>query len=280
MLLGDYNGRGDWVGNLVAKALGNLDHMNYDETVYAHFESYLDLPPRNYVGTSLLSGRSGITSVLERSGAPSFLRTPEHSEVMRSAVLFHLPRRKRDGVMAIHIPHNRSCKSIIERALREEFSESDYRIEITPIVPRSALLEAVRRNNISKVTLIKHNPTDSDAFLEVAQYGDTAVDRLELIIPSRRRKRLRGDPLLNFLEDPSEGNRRQIIEFAGLTFDDVKITVDMSEGGSRTFHLEDAGRGHPITYELLIDNEDDFGADIAELNDELIDTLTTVQDEL
>ena len=280
--LGNYDDRGTWAGTTIAAALASLNDPNWDETVHVRFDSVLPCANPNHVGISFLSGKSGITSVIERDGEEPFHRLPDHSEEIRTAVLFNLPRPRIDGLMALHIPHNRSCKSILEGVLRTAFGD-DYMIELNPIVPRAAYREAVEQNRISKVTLVKRNPTADDQFLDAAQWGPDEVDRLELIITSRRRQRLFGDPIRRFLDNPDDPKSKQIIEFEGLEFDALKVTVDMPEGNTRTFHLEalDAlSGGHPITYELDINSTDEYGGTVQDLTDELSSTLVTVLDEL
>lgn len=279
-LLGDYDHLGTWAGTTIAKALGDFDEWNWDDTVHARFESFLPTDRQNHVGISFLSGKSGITSVIERHGDPPFYRSPDHTEEIRTAVLFNLPRNRTDGWMSLHIPHNRSCKSIVERTLRDAFSHYGYIIELNPVIPRTAYREAVEQNRLSTVTLIKRDPTAYDAFVDAAQWGDNEVDRIEFKISSRRSRRLLGDPIRRFLDNPDEPNRKQIIEFAGLTFDELKVTVDMPEGNTRTFYLEALSGGHPITYHLDVVDEDEYGASTEDLVEELSSTLTTVLEDL
>lgn len=275
-LFGDYDEAGTWAGDTLDKILAKLDGHSRDKKVRAVFENQLPNLGTNSVGVSVLSGRSGVTSVLERDGEPAFLRTPEHSEAMRSAVLFHLPPSRASGWLAVHVPHGRSCKGIVENALRRGFGQLGFVIELGAIVPPNALREAVERDAVEKITLIKHEPSKSDRFQDAAQWGDDEVDRIELSIPSRRRARLRRDPLERFLESPNDANRRQIIEFGGLVFDEASVTVDMPEGGQRTFYLEAREGGHPMTLGLNMNGSDQYGATVSDLSTELSRALATV----
>ena len=274
--LGDYDEAGTWAGKTVDEIIVVLARTSHDKKVQAVFEAALPELEKNHVGSSVLSGRSGITSVLRRDGETPFLRTPDHSESMRSAVLFHLPPERTSGWMAVHVPHGHSCKGILEAALKQGFSALGFVIELGAIVPPNALREAVHRGAVGKVTLIKHEPTRADRFEDAAQWGDEEVDRIELSIPSRRRMRLRGDPLKRFLDEPSDANRRQIIEFGGLVFDEASVTVDMPDGGQRTFFLEAREGGHPMTLGIDIHTQDEYGASTTELSTELHRALKTV----
>ena len=111
-------------------------------------------------------------------------------------------------------------------------------------------------------------------FANAAQWGDDEVGRIELSIPSRRNHKLRSDPISKFLGDPTAENRRQIVEFAGLRFDEAKVTARMPGGSRRTFYLEDHEGGHPMSVEIDIHNEDNMGAMSDELCRELQDALT------
>lgn len=275
-LLGDYDEAGTWAGETVDNILAQLRGTSRDKKVQATFDASLPDIDMNYVGVSILSGRTGVTSVLARDGERPFLRTPDHAEAMRTAVLFYLPPDRVSGWMAVHVPHGRSCKGIVENALKGGFSSLGFVIELGAIVPPNALREAVARDAVEKITLIKHEPNKSDRFQDAAQWGDDEVDRIELSIPSRRRMRLRRHPLERFLDEPNDENRRQIIEFAGLVFDEASVTVDMPEGGQRTFFLETREGGHPMTLGIDINTLDEYGATGPELSAELHKALKTV----
>lgn len=275
-LLGDYDEAGSWAGTPIDAALVALNGKSRDGKVHAKYEARLPALTPDRVGVTVLSGRSGVTSVLERPGDPPFSRTPDHSESMRSAALFHLPPDRDSGWLAIHVPHGKSCKGIVENQLRTHMSNLGYVIELGAIVPPNAIREAVERDAVERITLIKHEPSKSDRFKDAAQWGDEEVERIELSIPSRRRRRLRSDPLQKFLDEPTEGHRKQIIEFGGLQFDEAAVTVDMPEGGQRTFYLEAREGGHPMTLGLDLHDADEYGVAPPALAKELQRALETV----
>ncbi|HEC09679.1 MAG TPA: hypothetical protein ENI86_08945 [Acidimicrobiales bacterium] len=277
LLLGDYDGAGTWLGETVRNGLRLLNGSSRDGKVVARFEGDLPALEPSQIGATLVSGRSGVTSVLEKAGEPSFERTPDHVEGMRSAALFYLPRRQTRGRLAVHVPHGRSCKGILENELRRDLSQRGYVLDLSPIVPPDALRSAVERDAIEKVTLIKHDPARSERFRDAARWGTDEVGRLELSIPSKRNRRLRRDPLRRFLEDPSDENRRAIIEFQGLQFDEVAVTVDLPDGSQRTFYLEPREGGHPMTIAIDPDETDRLGATPASLSRELKKVLLSVK---
>jgi hypothetical protein len=42
----------------------------------------------------------------------------------------------------------------------------------------------------------------------------------------------------------------EIVEFEGMTFDEVKVEVELENGTRRTFNLEKPSSGHPMTIDL------------------------------
>ena len=221
-LLGDYDEAGTWVGETIQKALMGQTSTNYDRTVEATFgEELLPRLPPNTVGVQILSGKSGVSSVLTRGGLTRFVRTPDDSEVMRSAALFSLPPHRTEGWLVVHVPHRRGCKTILHDALRANFGERGYVISITPFVPEDAFRALIDQARVSKVTLTKRELERSDRFAEAAQWGDNKLDRIELTFRGRRLRSLNKDPIRRFLAKPSEETRNRIIEFGGLQFDDA-----------------------------------------------------------
>jgi hypothetical protein len=140
-------------------------------------------------------------------------------------------------------------------------------------VPQNALAEAVERDAVERVTLIKHDPAKADKFSSAAQWGTDEVDRLELTIPSKRNRRLRRDPLAKFIEEPTAANRGKLVEFNGLVFDEVAVTVEMPEGNQRTFFLEPREAGHPMTTAIDVAEGDQYGPTAADLRDQMVKVL-------
>lgn len=272
-LLGNYDDASTWLGDTLNAILPTLKVNDTDKDIGVTFESMLHSLPAHCIGVTLLGGRSGISSVIQRTGDAPFYRTPDHSELMRSAILFDLPPSRNIGFAIVHVPHRNSRKSLIDKYLSTYFSNLGYSLEIAPIVPQDALRQAVDDNAIERVTLIKRDLWSDNAFANAAQWGDNEVGRIELSIPSRRNHKLRRDPLRRFLDDQTAENRRQIVEFAGLRFDEAKVTVRMPGGSRRTFYLEDHEGGHPMSVEIDIHSEDTLGARPDDLRHELQSAL-------
>ena len=278
-LLGDYDSDGTWAGHTIDDALYDFDTYSSDGNIRARYEKYLKITLRNSIGMTILSGRSGVTSVLQKSGEHDFYRTPQHSEAMRSAILFQLPPAKTRGTLVVHAPHGRSCKSIVQQQLRDWFSFLGYIIDLSPVVPANALYEALQSDELKKVTLIKYDPDQFDKFHEAAQWGSDEVGRLELSVVSGRGNSLRPDPIRRFIESPTEENKRQIIEFNGMEFDDVAVTVKMRNRTQRTFYLEAPDRGYAMSTMIEVEEEDEYGATMGELSRELTSVIRDVSED-
>ena len=278
-LLGNYDRASNWLGDALTVTLPSLRASDATRDIGVEYESTLTSLPTDCIGFTLLGGRSGISSIIQKPGDAPFNRTPEHAEVMRSAILFYLPPNRNVGFAVVHVPHRNSRKSLVGEYLRQYFSDLNYSLEIVPVVPQDALRQAVDANAIERVTLIKHDLQPDNAFANAAQWGDSEVGRVELAIPSRRNRRLRRDPIQRFLDNPTDENRSQIVEFAGLRFDEAKVTARMPGGSRRTFYLEDHEGGYPMSLEIDIEVEDDLGALPDELKRELQNALTQMRPE-
>lgn len=275
-LLGDYDEQGTSAANTIRDTLTDLNRHDKERKTHVRFDETFTKPGDDHVGVSILSGRSNVTSVISKEGESDFFRTPEHSETMRIGILYYLPHKHKNGWLAIHSPHGRGCKTIIDQAVSERFRASHYVIKTSPIIPCNALKEAVDRNRVKAVTLIKRDPTKTDMFHSAAQWGDDEVDQVTLKIQSKRKLPLRPTTLSKFLHDRSDKNRKQIIEFQGLEFDDAGITVNMPDGSQRTFYLETPERGHAMTLVLQISDKDEYGASSQDISIALEDALNIV----
>lgn len=277
-LLGDFDDGGSWFGATIAAVLKQLTETSPDGKVIAQAEKVLPGLKTSEAGYSILSGRSGVTSVLQRAGQAPYDRTPQHVETMRSAVLFDLPRNRHVGHLAVHVPDGRSCKGIVERALRARASQLGLIAELGPIVPLDAFRQAVADGKVEQVTLIKHDPATADKFADAAQWGTDEIGSLYLGLPSKRRHFLSNDPLVKFLAQPSDANRKAILEFAGLRFDEAAVKVELPDGTERSFFLEGHEAGHTVTtgIEIKATGFDRFGAKPDQLVTELRKALNTV----
>ena len=102
-LLGNYDGASTWLGDTLNSILPALRVDDANQGIGVIYESAMHSLPPNSIGVTLLGGRSGISSVIQRAGDAPFYRTPDHSELMRSAMLFDLPPDRNTGFAIVHI---------------------------------------------------------------------------------------------------------------------------------------------------------------------------------
>jgi hypothetical protein len=276
-LFGDWDDQGGgWFGDLILATLRTLNRTDRNGEVRTVYETDLPGLGQNEVGVSVRGGRGGVTSVLEKPGETPFPRTPAHIEHMRSGVVFRLPKGASQGWMAIHSPHGHGAKGVIERHLAARCSASGCTLDLSPVIPTNALRAAVEQNLIEKVTLIKHEPGASDEFGDSSKWGEE-VDRVELDVFAKRNKRLGGGPLIDFINDPSDSNRKSVVQFEGLTFDEAAVKVQLEDGLLRTYWIDRPERGFPMAVDLgNLKDADQLGPSAADIAKGLRAALTTV----
>ena len=170
-LLGNYDYASTWLGDTLDTILRTLSVNDPDRDIRVQYESTLGSLPANFIGVTLLGGRSGISSIIQKSGDAPFHRTHDHAEVMRSAILFDLPPGRNTGFAIVHVPHRNSRKGLVDEHLRKHFSNMGYSLELTPVVPQDALRQAVDADAIERVTLIKRDLQHDNAFRQRSSMG-------------------------------------------------------------------------------------------------------------
>jgi len=140
----------------------------------------------------------------------------------------------------------------------------------------NALRAAVDQGLVEKVTLIKHQPGASNEFGDSSKWGEE-VDRLEMDVFAKRKKKLGGGPLVKFLGDPTDANRKEVVELAGLTFDEVAVRVQLEDGLMRTYWIDRPERGFPVSVDLgKLKDADELGPSAADISQGLRAALNTV----
>src|SRR5207253_4373071 len=116
----------------------------------------------------------------------------------------------------------------------------------------SVLEEAVRRDQIAKVRLIKlERPEDRAVAATDKWIRAGAVGRLELDITARgRAERVLPSLIQRFLLGGDKSAFGEIIEFEGIKFDEAKVEVVLEDETRRTFNIEEPDSGHPFTEDL------------------------------
>jgi hypothetical protein len=252
--LGDVDGAGLDLGEILEEQLGaGFEQQNHDGSkivrgLSASFDDDDDLC------VALQHGQSGVAAdIVNQGGRRRLRRIWTDSELLRCCSVFRLPRNQDMGWLATHVNNGHGVKGLMERGLRERFAQRypDLKLEISPMVQRSALEEAVQQGRVEKVRLRKlEQPRDraiaaTNKWVRTGDYGKLELD-IEAtegnhLIPGLLQRFLRGD----------QTAYGQIIEFQGLQFDEAGVTVSLPDGTRRLFYLEKPESGHPMTMELV-----------------------------
>jgi hypothetical protein len=263
-LLGDF----DEEGTSLAEAFGRLLQEGFRATSGERTVACLEVRIEgDDVFAVLQHGESGVAAdIAGPEGSLLFHQRPEHTHLIRCAILFQLPGAQRQGVLAVHINNGRGVKSLLMQGILAGMHERypDVSLDVEPFISVPVLDAAINEGMIEKVTLVRYEkPQDraiaaTDKWVRAGQIGKLELD----ITALGRGQRLKNTLLKRFREDPT--TRAQIVEFEGLIFDEANVEVELPDKGKKTFNIEKPDAGHPITVELRNLEHDDEGEPTAD----------------
>ena len=153
----------------------------------------------------------------------------------------------------MHINNNRGAKTLLTEGIQERFRQdfSKLTMLIEPCQVSAALRLAVDQDKLNKIKLVRIERANDRANQSTGKWVHGDADaRLELEIGRMRNGRhLIPGPIKRFLGGDNQ-LFGEIVEFQGMTFDEVKVEVELPNGKQRTFNLQNPESGHPITEEL------------------------------
>lgn len=190
--------------------------------------------------------------IFDRANSPRLRQTSTDTHYLRCGVLFQLPPAEDTGWLALHVNHRRGIKTLLEAGL-ERLLGTRVTLELNPFVGRAALQEAVQKGHISTVRLFMHKEPDDPAvaatrsFIPAGEWGT-----IEVKIKGGAGTRVRLPLLDKYLRGAQKQTSAEpeIIEFAGMVFDEAKLEVDLGDGRRRTFNVERPEAGHAMTIEM------------------------------
>jgi len=284
-LLGNIDGRGTSVLTALAQYLTDFTSTNDSGSMTLRSEA--PVIDADELLLSLSHGESGLaTNIVNPRGDLQYQRTPPDTELMRCYGLFTLPLAERQGWLALHVNHGRGVKSLLEQGLIARWREGlpDLVLHLTPFVNTAVVEEAINQNRIGNVRLIKYTKPNDPAVAATTPWVRAGQDvRIEVkMSPRTRGQRFLGRPIRRYLEaeeaHEKEAIFREIVEFEGLDFDEVKVEIVFSDNTRRSYNLEKPSSGHPMTLELEELDEGDDGAPTEEsVLNALRAALATVQ---
>ena len=197
----------------------------------------------------LQHGEAGVAAeIVDAAGAVRLERTPDDAQLVRCACLFRLPAEAEQGLLALHVNDGRGPTELLEAGLRKRLAGklAGATLELDRPDEEDALREAVAANRVEKVKLVKIDRPGDRGFAAVDKWVATgAAARVELDVGGRIEPALIGRHLAGDQKAFAE-----IVEFAGLTFDQAKVQVRLEDDSRRLFDLSHPDEGRPVTHEL------------------------------
>lgn len=260
---GDIDGAGTYLGDVLAGYLSadGFQGVSADHTKVVRCESVEQ--DGDDVRAVMLHGQSGQTAdIYDANDVFRIHQEADDTHQIRCNVLFRLPRDQETGLLAAHVNHGRSAFGLLKTALAHEFREAfaaeGLLLAITPFVQGSVLMEAIDRNRLEKVRLVRWEEPDDRAVGATDRWvsaGDRGRIEVEYSAP-RQHSRLVPDLIKRYLKGDGSA-LKDIVEFQGITFDEVKVVVELPNGNRRTFNIQKPDAGHSFTQDLHGLKEDD-----------------------
>jgi hypothetical protein len=196
-------------------------------------------------------GERGIRAdIADENGQLRFEQTARHTQILKSASLFRLPRNEKRGWWVLHLNHNRGIKFLVESELMKQFKEKfpDLILNIVPAINSEAYVAALERDDLLSATLYKYDrPSDISEGNKWVR-SDTGL-KMKLSIEPERGKRL----LPELAKRAIRGDREAfgaIVEFGDVTFDQAKFEVELENGTRRTFNVQAPESGHAFSEDI------------------------------
>jgi len=211
----------------------------------------------------LQHGETGVAAeIVSATGDVRLQQLPGDAQLVRCACLFRLPASKREGRLAVHVNDGRGVKELLESGLRSRFAAASpaLALELTRFVEGRLLQQAVAAGRVEKVKLIRFERSGDRGIAALDKWVPAgAPARVELdvggpIQPGLIRRYLGGD----------NAAYADIVEFAGMRFDEAKVEVRLADDTRRLFDLAHPEQGRPVTRELTGLDYDEGGEPTAE----------------
>jgi hypothetical protein len=206
----------------------------------------------------LQHGEAGVAAeIVDASGDVRLRRLPDDAQLVRCACLFRLPPAEEQGSLVLHVNDGHGPKELLEAGMRRRLSGRlpGVALELGRPDEQAALRAAVAADRVEKVKLVKLERPGDRAIAAVDKWvAAGAAARVELDVGGKIEPALIGRHLA--------GDRAafaEIVEFAGLTFDQAKVQVRLEDDSRRLFDLAHPDEGRPVTHDLTGLELDDDG---------------------
>jgi hypothetical protein len=250
--LGDIDGNGTSLGDALAKLLDGFNESSPDGARIA----LASVAMRD--GDDLLAivqhGARGVAAdIVDASGGVRLRQTPDDVQLVRCGCLFRLPAAATSGSLAVQISNGRGVKGLFEQGLTARFraAYAGLAVAIEPLADSGALASAVAADRIEKLRLVRLEPAGERAIADTDKWVVLgAPARVELdVSPVATGTRLERSLLERYLGGDSAAFA-EIVSFAGLIFDQARVSAVFPDGTRRLFDLAHPASGR-VTKELV-----------------------------
>jgi hypothetical protein len=192
-----------WLGDIFLRAAAAMN-VTTNELHVAHEAQMPETEP--LAGATFLAGESGQRGMmrLAAAGGTPTPRTEEDTQAGRVGVLFELPAKRSQGLMAVYIPYRaRSVRTIVETEMKRALTDLPVTIDVRPVVPRAALLAAVDKGLLRLQLTRWQAPSDSSMVGLLDPDDLPHAKQVVEVTPIQRGHRLRATSTLrDFLAKP------------------------------------------------------------------------------
>lgn len=255
---GNVDGNGAYLAEFLEKALSEgFASVSHDGNRDVTCERTLLTEPD--LGAVLRPGERGVRADIVGPGSQTsiFQQERDHTQVLKCACLFRLPRAEKHGRLAIHVNHGRSVKSLLDSEITTRFRNAfpDLVLKISPCVDAKAFAAAINQDQLLSVNLFRNGRSKDIA--DGRKWGrvDSGL-KLQLTIKAERDKRLVPTLVKKVLEGDT-GAYGEIVEFAGMPYDEAKFEVELDDSTKRTYNIHNLKAGHAMSQDI----EPEDGAD-------------------
>ena len=249
--LGDIDGDGTSLSDALAKLLDGFAETSPDGARVA----LASVAARD--GDDLLAvvqhGARGVAAdIVDASGGVRLRQTPDDVQLVRCGCLFRLPAAATSGSLAVQISNGRGVKGLFEQGLTSRFRSgyAGLALAIEPQADSGALADAVAADRVEKLRLVRLEPAGERAIADTGKWvvlGQAARVQLE-VAPAATDGRIERSLLERYLGGDTSAFA-EIVDFAGLAFDQAQVGALLPDGTRRLFDLAHPSAGR-VTKEL------------------------------
>lgn len=274
---GNIDGNGTYLAEFLERALSEgFASVSYDGNRDVSCERTNLTEPD--LGAVLRPGERGVRADIVGPGSQTsiFQQEEDHTQLLKCACLFRLPRNQKHGRLAIHVNQGRSVKGLLDSEITKRFRKAfpDLMLKINPCVDAAAFEAALDHDQLLSVNLFKHGR--SGDIRDGRKWGRTDAGlKLQLSIKAERDKRL----VPRLVKRALKGNNEaygEIVEFAGFPYDEAKFEVQLEDGTKRTYNIHNLEAGHAMSQDI----EPETGADGYPTDESLYNELGRVLTEM